>query len=132
MKYAWITQHGDSFPIAMMCEVLEVSTSGYHASVDRAPSPRAQRRARIDAAVRQVHAASHGVYGSVKIARNLAQQDKLETACRNTVARAMREMGLQSRVSQAFTPTTTQADPTKSPARNGKSGDRRSPAIGCV
>lgn len=118
MKYAWITQHGDSFPIAVMCDVLEVSTSGYYASVDRAPSPRAQRRARIDAAVRQVHAASHGVYGSVKIARNLAQQDKLETACRNTVARAMREMGLQSRVSQAFTPTTTQADPTKSPAPN--------------
>jgi putative transposase len=118
MKYAWITQHGDSFPIAVMCDVLEVSTSGYYASVDRAPSPRAQRRARIDAAVRQVHAASHGVYGSVKIARELAQQDKLETACRNTVARAMREMGLQSRVSQAFTPTTTQADPTKSPAPN--------------
>jgi putative transposase len=118
MKYAWITQHCDSFPIAVMCDVLEVSTSGYYASVDRPPSPRAQRRARIDAAVRQVHAASHGVYGSVKIARNLAQQDKLETACRNTVARAMREMGLQSRVSKAFTPTTTQADPTKSPAPN--------------
>ena len=43
MKYAWITQHGDSFPIAVMCDVLEVSTSGYYASVDRAPSPRAQR-----------------------------------------------------------------------------------------
>ncbi len=118
MKYAWITQHGDSFPIAVMCDVLEVSRSGYYASVDRAPSPRAQRRARIDAAVRQVHAASHGVYGSAKIARELAQQDELETACRNTVARAMREMGLKSRISQAFTPTTTQADPTKSPAPN--------------
>jgi putative transposase len=118
VKYAWITQHGDSFPIAVMCDVLEVSRSGYYASVDRAPSPRAQRRARIDAAVRQVHAASHGVYGSAKIARELAQQDELETACRNTVARAMREMGLKSRISQAFTPTTTQADPTKSPAPN--------------
>jgi putative transposase len=118
VKYAWITQHGDSFPIALMCEVLEVSPSGYYASVDRAPSPRAHRRARIDAAVRQIHAASHGIYGSVKIARELAQQDELERACRNTVARAMREMGLKSRVSQAFTPTTTQADPTKSPAPN--------------
>ena len=118
MKYAWISQHSDSFPIALMCDVFNVSTSGYYASVDRAPSPRAQRRARIDAAVRQVHASSHGVYGSAKIARELAQQDELETACRNTVARAMREMGLKSRISQAFTPTTTQADPTKSPAPN--------------
>jgi putative transposase len=118
VKYAWITQYGDSFPIAVMCDVFDVSTAGYYASVDRAPSPRARRRVRIDAAVRQVHAASHGIYGSAKIARELAQQDELETACRNTVARAMREMGLKSRVSQAFTPTTTQADPTKAPAPN--------------
>jgi putative transposase len=118
VKYAWIRKHGDSFPIAVMCEVLDVSTSGYYASVDREPSPRARRRARIDAAVRQVHAASHGIYGSGKIAKKLAQSDELETACRNTVARAMREMGLASRVSQAFAPTTTQADPTKSPAPN--------------
>jgi putative transposase len=95
-----------------------VSKSGYYAWRDREPGPRARRRARIDAAVRQVHAASHGVYGSAKIARELAQSDALETACRNTVARAMREMGLASRVSQAFTPTTTVADPTKSPAPN--------------
>jgi putative transposase len=118
VKYAWITKHRDSFPIAVMCDVLSVSTSGYYASVDRAASPRAQRRARIDAAVRQVHAASHGIYGSGKIAKQLAESDDLETACRNTVARAMREMGLASRVSKAFTPTTTQADPTKQPAPN--------------
>jgi len=118
VKYAWITKHCDSFPIAVMCEVLDVSTSGYYASVDREPSPRAKRRVRIEAAVRQVHAASHGIYGSGKIAKQLAQRDDLETACRNTVARAMREMGLASRVSKAFTPTTTQADPTKSPAPN--------------
>ena len=39
-------------------------------------------------------------------------------ACRNTVAKAMREMGLKSRVPRQFTPTTTQADPTKTPAPN--------------
>jgi putative transposase len=40
------------------------------------------------------------------------------SACRNTVAKAMREMGVKSRVSGRFTPTTTQADPTKTPAPN--------------
>jgi len=118
VKYAWITKHGDLFPIAVMCNVLGVSTSGYYTSVDREPSPRAQRRTRIEASVRQVHAASHGIYGSGKIAQELAQRDDLEQACRNTVARAMRDMGLESRVSKAFTPTTTQADPTKQPAPN--------------
>jgi putative transposase len=118
VKYAWISKHRDSFSITVMCEVLDVSASGYYASVDRTPSPRAQRRARIDAAVRQVHAASHGIYGSGKITQELARSAGLETACRNTVARAMREMGLVSRVRKAFTPTTTQVDPTKQPAPN--------------
>jgi putative transposase len=46
------------------------------------------------------------------------QREQLETACRNTVATAMRELGLESRVSKAFKPTTTQADPTKRAAEN--------------
>jgi putative transposase len=118
VKYAWITKHRDSYPVSILCDVLAVSRSGYYTSLDRQPSSRARRRERIAAAVRQVHAASHGVYGSVKIARELAQSDELETACRNTVARAMREMGLKSRVSKAFVPTTTTTDPTKRPAPN--------------
>jgi len=118
VKYAWITKHSDSYPVSVLCEVLAVSKSGYYASQGRVPSPRAQRRARIDAAVRQIHATSHGIYGSGKIAKELAQRDDLETACRNTVARAMREMGLASRISKAFTPTTTQADPSREPAPN--------------
>ena len=118
MKYAWITKHRDSYPVSILCKVLDVSRSGYYTSLDRQPSRRAQRSERIRAAVRQVHAESHEVYGSVKITRALAKNNERETACRATVARAMREMGLKSRVSKAFVPTTTQADPTKRPAPN--------------
>jgi len=42
----------------------------------------------------------------------------METACRNTVARAMREMGLKSKVSKRFKPATTVADPKRQPAPN--------------
>lgn len=118
MKYAWIRQHRDSFAVTTMCRVLQVSTSGYHAWIDRQPAPRALRQERIREAVRTVHEASHGIYGSQKIAQTLKQQDTLERACRNTVAQAMREMGLKSRVRKRFTPTTTQADPTRQPAPN--------------
>ena len=71
MKYVWITKHRDSFPVAVMCDVLRVSTSGYYASLDREPSPRAQRHERIQQAVQQVHAESFGIYGSRKIADEL-------------------------------------------------------------
>ena len=118
MKYAWIHRHRDSFPIALMCDVLAVSKSGYYTSVDRPLSPRVERRQRIEASVRLVHAQSHGIYGSGKIAQELARRDDLETACRNTVAHAMREMGRKSRVRKAFIPATTMTDPTKQPAPN--------------
>jgi len=118
VKYAWIREHRDSFPVAVLCDALEVSSSGYYAWLDRPPSPRAQRHDQIQAAVQQLHAESHGIYGSHKIARELQERPELESACRNTVAQAMRELGLKSRISRAFTPTTTQADPTKQPAPN--------------
>jgi len=118
VKYAWIREHRDSFPVAALCDALEVSASGYYAWLDRPPSPRAQRHDQIQAAVQQLHTESHGIYGSHKIARELEERPELESACRNTVAKAMRELGLKSRISRAFTPTTTQADPTKQPAPN--------------
>lgn len=118
MKYAWIDQHRDSFPIRVMCDVLNVSPSGYYDSIDRPPSERAKRHERIQQAVEQVHAESHGIYGSVKVTEMLQQREDLESACRNTVAVAMREMGLKSRVVKHFSPTTTQSDPTKQPAEN--------------
>jgi putative transposase len=118
VKYAWITQHGDMYPITLLCALLAVSKSGYYASLCRKPSPRAERRERIHAAVRAVHAESQAIYGSFKIARELKRREDLESACRNTVARAMQDLGLKSRVSKAFTPTTTKSDPTKQAAPN--------------
>jgi len=118
VKYAWITDHRDSFPVAVMCDVLNVSSSGYYDSIDRPPSARAERHDRIKQAVRQVHAKSYGIYGSQKVADVMQTRGDLESACRNTVAAAMRELGLKSRVSKSFTPTTTQADPTKMAAEN--------------
>jgi putative transposase len=117
VKYAWIQKHRDLFSINGMCHALQVSTSGYYRSLSAEPSPRAQRTETIKAAVRQVHASSNGIYGSYKIAEELEKNDEVETACRNTVARAMREMGLKSKVSKQFKPTTV-TDPSRQPAPN--------------
>ena len=118
MKYAWIKDHRDSFPVVAMCRVLQVSKSGYYRWVKAKPSLRTLRSLRIQASVKQVYEDSSQIYRSVKIADRLGKDDRLETACRNTVAAAMREMGLKSRVSKKFTPTTTVTDPSKIPAPN--------------
>ncbi len=118
MRYPWIQQHRDTFPVAAMCRVLEVSDSGYYPWLGRDPSPRADRTAKIREDVREVFEQSQGIYGSRKIAEALEQHEQLESACRHTVTKAMREMGLRSRVAKTFKPTTTQADPDKAPAPN--------------
>jgi len=106
------------WPINIMCDVVNVSTSGYYDSLVSKPSARAQRRDRIRHEVQQVYDEHHGIYGSWKIADVMQQRNDLESACRNTVAAAMRELDLKSRVCKTFKPTTTQADPSKRPADN--------------
>jgi len=118
MKYAWIEKHRDSFPVSTMCRVLQVSTSGFYKSRSATPSRRAQRTEAIKASVREVYERSKGIYGSYKIAEQLQADSRLESACRNTVARSMREMGLKSRVHRKFRPTTTITDRSKTPAPN--------------
>ncbi len=106
------------YPITWMCAVLDVSTSGYYDSIGCEPSKRAQRRQQIRRDVQMVYRDSHGIYGSWKIADVLQRRDDLESACRNTVADAMRALGLKSRVCKTFRPLTTRADPSKRPADN--------------
>ena len=118
MRYAWIREHVDCFPVSLMCELLSVSRSGYYDSIDRPVSTRAQRTAKIHASVQRAFDESYGIYGPAKVAKAMEQREDLETACRNTVARAMKDLGLKSRVRKTFTPTTTQADPSKRPAPN--------------
>ena len=118
MKYAWVKDNSDSFPVVAMCRAFQVSKSGYYRWLKAEPSLRTQRSERIHASVKQVYEESNQIYGSYKIAEQLEKDDRLEAACRNTVATAMREMGLKSRVSKKFTPTTTVSDPSKIPAPN--------------
>jgi len=118
VKFAWIKQHRDLFSVIVMCHVLNVSKSGFYKWRKASPSPRARRGERIRTTVREIHEQSNQIYGSYKITEVMRANDELETACRNTVAFAMRELGLKSRVSKKFKPTTTVVDPTKRPAGN--------------
>ena len=118
MKYAWVKDNSDSFPVVAMCCAFQISKSGYYRWLKAEPGVRTQRSLRIRASVKQVYEESNQIYGSYKIADQLGKDDRLEAACRNTVATAMREMGLKSRVSKKFTPITTVSDPSKVPAPN--------------
>jgi len=75
-----------------MCRLLCVSPSGYYAWRRRKPSCRAVTNARLVTAIREIHAASDGVYGSPQILDELIQRG--ESCGVPRVARLMRAQGI--------------------------------------
>lgn len=104
MKYAWIKEHDKQFPIAVMSLVLQVSTSGYYAWLEREPSAQQQRRQYIAQAVGRSYFESKRIYGYRKIHRDLLEANVI--CCKETVRRIMREIGLYSRIRRKFVLTT--------------------------
>ena len=117
MKYAWIKEQ-NAFSVAAMCRVLSVSKSGYYKSLSPKTSQRRQRTQRIRHDVKKIYEESRQIYGSYKIAQELQNDETMESACRNTVAKAMKDLDLKSCVSKTFRPTTTVSDSSKTPAAN--------------
>ena len=115
MKYAWIREQRDSYPVRTLCSVLAVSTSGYYGALPRNPSPRQQRRATIAAAAEAAHRASRSIYGYRKV--HDALQEQRLTCCRETVRQVLREKGLSSRTKRKFL-ATTDSDHTQPVAPN--------------
>ena len=91
--------------IALMCRVLEVSRSGFHAWVKRPPSARAVKDARLTDRIRVLHTLRREVYGSPRIWSDLVLDDG-ERISRKRVERLMREAGLSGLVTKKWKSTT--------------------------
>jgi putative transposase len=79
--------------IALMCRVLEVSRSGFHAWQARTPSARALQDARLTVRIREIHKDNRRVYGSPRIHAELVLADG-ERIGRKRVERLMRVAGI--------------------------------------
>lgn len=89
-----IEQHAQIGIIASMCEVLEVSVSGYYAWKGREMSQHEQKDQQLSIHIQQTFKANRQVYGSNRIHQALRQQG-IHTS-RKRVARLMTEQGLHS------------------------------------
>ena len=96
------------YPVATMCRVLGVSTSGYYAWLSREPSKRSLRDAELTAEIRQIHADSDGTYGAPRIHAELIAQKTRVGGKR--VARLMRAAGLEGVHRRRTTRTTIRDD----------------------
>jgi putative transposase len=105
VKFAFIRDHRPEVPVQILCDILNVSRSGFYAWRRRPPSRRQQRRQELLARIRQAHRDSRQTYGSPRICRQLQVQQV--RCCRNTVAKLMKDHGIQAKTRRGFRVQTT-------------------------
>ena len=103
--FRFIATEKASHSIAILCRVLEVSRSGYHAWRRRPPGPRAVEDARLTERIRELHTKRRGVYGSPRIWSDLVLDDG-ERIGRKRVERLMRQAGLSGLITKKWRATT--------------------------
>jgi putative transposase len=91
-----------------MCQILNVTRSGYYAWRARPISAREQRRGEVVKQIRAAFDATGGTYGSPRIAVELKESGV--DVCENTVAKYMRENELSVKPKSSFVPRTTDSD----------------------
>jgi putative transposase len=115
VKYQFVAAHRTQHPVSRLCEVLDISSSGFYDWLDRPPSARAVRHQALLKRIRHVHVGSRQLYGSPKVHAELRKQG--ERVGRNTVAQLMQKHGICSKVSQRYV-VTTESKGTYKPADN--------------
>jgi putative transposase len=94
--------------LSVVCWVLGVTQSGFHAWRVRAPSRRELERKRLRAEIRKVFDAHRGRYGAPRIYRVLCEQDNY-TGSLNRIQTLMAGMGLRAKAGKKYKVTTDSA-----------------------
>lgn len=105
MKYGFIQEQREVYPVKELCRVMEVSCSGYYAWRKREPGQREQDNAALSEHIRQVFEMSRETYGRPRIWAALKQRG---VSCgEQRVGRLMKEAGLYARRPRRKRPQTT-------------------------
>ena len=106
MKYAWIEANRDSYSVTLMCHLLGVSRSGWHAAQGRGVSARARSDERLLEEIQRQQRRHRGRYGRRRMRREVSTALG-EPVSEKRVGRLMREHDLQSRKRRRFRVVTT-------------------------
>ena len=109
MRFGFIAAEKATFPVRVLCRMLQVSRAGFYAWQARPPAPRAQADERLGLEIAAIHAESQRRYGSPRIHAELVHRGCLTS--RKRVARLMRVHGLVARRRRRFCVTTQSRHP---------------------
>src|SRR5829696_3863198 len=105
MKFRFIDDHQEEWPVRVMCDVLGVSASGYYAWRCRPESARAASNLNLLADVRRLNAQHRGRYGSPRMQAALRAEGR--GVSRGRIERLMRRHGIRAAASRRVRPVTT-------------------------
>jgi len=105
VKYAWIAEHDKTLSLAELCDVLDVSISGYRAW-KRGGTPDRKRLSdgQMLVLIRSIHAELKGAYGSPRMVREL--RARAFSASKERVERLMRDNRIHARHKRRYKVTT--------------------------
>ena len=92
------------YPLPLLCRVLTVSASGYHAWRKRPPSRRAMEEARLEVEIKAAHRRTRETYGPERLQQDLAAHGV--HVGRHRIKRLRRKLGLRCRQKRRFKATT--------------------------
>ena len=95
MRFAFIAKHRGIWPVAWLCEALDVSRSGFHAWLNRSPSARSRHDEALGAGIDRSFKSSDRTYGARRVWHDVLAEG---LSCGlHRIERLMRENGLRAR-----------------------------------
>lgn len=104
MRYGFIRDHREAFPVNQMCRVLGVGRSGFYAWLNRPESLRSRENRRWVDEIKKVYKKSRQTYGSPRVHADL--KDKGHVIGKHRVARLMRLNQMVSKHKRKYRVTT--------------------------
>lgn len=114
--FAFVAKHRGMWPVALICETLGVSRSGFYGWLTRPPSARAGRHATLAGEIRRSFLASDRTYGARRVWRDVLEAG---LSCGlHTIERLMKHNALRARPRRRRFPTDTGMRPAHELAAN--------------
>lgn len=104
MRYAWIKQQGNEFPVTSMCRFMDVSRNAYYDWLHRSPTAREQADAELAPVIQEIFTKSRATYGTRRIRQSLLGQNL--SVGRGRIGRLMGATGLACKTKRKFKATT--------------------------
>jgi putative transposase len=105
MRFAFIAKHRTIWPVEWLCRALDVSRSGFHAWLNRAPAKRALENEALLGVIRQSFLGSDRTYGARRVWRDVLAEG-IDCGL-HRIERLMRASALKARPRRRYLPPDT-------------------------